>query len=227
MSAARRTIVFAAEAGTPCCMAMTGVILAAGRGTRLGAACKPLVVVGGITLLERAMAAFTDAGIDRVVVVVDSLDGRVASFCRRHLPHAELACAHDCERGNGASVLAGLAHAGGRCVVTMVDHLHEASTVRRLLEATGDLVFAVDARAELVDRDEATLVRYENGAVAAIDKQIGRHHAVEAGLAVCSAHALVELGRQLDGDLVGAAAERERRHDVLVGESGAHRVVRI
>src|SRR3954468_4314960 len=107
----------------------------------LGAASKPLAVVGGITLLERAVAALTAAGIDRVVVVGDSLDGPVAWFCRGRLPHVEVVCAHDCARGNGATVLAGLAYAGGRCLVTMVDHLHEPATVRRLLAATGELVF--------------------------------------------------------------------------------------
>jgi 1L-myo-inositol 1-phosphate cytidylyltransferase / CDP-L-myo-inositol myo-inositolphosphotransferase len=196
-----RPFAAAAPAGNQSGVPVTGVILAAGRGTRLGVASKPLAVVGGVTLLERAVAALTVAGIDRVVVVVDSLDGPVASCCRRRLPHVEVVCAYDCARGNGATVLAGLAYAGGRCVVTMVDHLHEPATVRRLLEATGELVFAVDARAELVDREEATLVRYENGAVAAIDKQIGRHDAVEAGLAVCSAQALVEVGRRLEGEL--------------------------
>src|SRR3954463_12098348 len=74
---------------------VTAVILAAGQGTRLGLGCKPLALVGGTTLLERAVATARTAGIDRVVVVVASLDGSVAAFCRANLPGVELALASD------------------------------------------------------------------------------------------------------------------------------------
>src|SRR3954451_7752130 len=91
---------------------VTAVILAAGQGTRLGLGCKPLAGVGGISLLERAVGTARTAGIGRVVVVVASLDGSVASFCRAHLSGVELALAADSARGNGASAAAGLAYAG-------------------------------------------------------------------------------------------------------------------
>src|SRR3954454_13672789 len=116
---------------------VTAVILAAGQGTRLGLDCKPLAIVGGITLLERAVATARSAGIERVVVVVASPDGSVGSFCRANLPGIELALASDSARGNGATVAAGLAHAGGRCLVMMVDHLHETTTLERLMRADG------------------------------------------------------------------------------------------
>src|SRR3954454_5018503 len=69
------------------------VILTAGRGTRLGFDCKPLAIVGGMTLVERAVVTARSAGIERVVVVVASLDGRVASSCHAHLRWVELALA--------------------------------------------------------------------------------------------------------------------------------------
>jgi choline kinase/phosphatidylglycerophosphate synthase len=180
---------------------VTAVILAAGRGTRLGAHCKPLAVVGGVTLLERAVVSVCTAGIRRVVVVVAGRDGEVAAFCRAHLPEVEVAAAPDCVRGNGATVAAGLNHAGGRCLVMMVDHLHEPSTLARLLEAEGDLVFAVDSRPRYVDVGEATLVRRAAGTVVAIDKQLPGADAAEAGLAVCAAEPLAELAASLDGEL--------------------------
>src|SRR4051795_10799015 len=175
------------------------VILAAGRGTRLGFDCKPLAIVGGITLLERAVATARTAGIERVVVVVASLDGSVASFCRAKLPGVELALASDSMRGNGATAAAGLAHAGGRCLVMMVDHLHEPATLERLLRAGGDLVFAIDSQPAYVEVEEATLVRHVGGAVVAIDKHLPEFNAVEAGLAPCWAEPLVELASTLDG----------------------------
>jgi choline kinase/phosphatidylglycerophosphate synthase len=180
---------------------VTAVILAAGQGTRLGLACKPLAVVGGVTLLERAVASARSAGIERVVVVVASLEGSVASFCRAHLAGVEVALASDAARGNGASAAAGLAHAGGRCLIMMVDHLHETATLERLLRANGELVFAIDSRPTYVDLEEATLVRHAGGAVVAIDKHLSDSNAVEAGLAVCTAELLAELAATLDGDL--------------------------
>ena len=98
-------------------------------------------------------------------------------------------------------MVAGLAHAGGRCLVMMVDHLHEPSTLARVLEADGELVFAVDSRAAYVDPDDATLVRREHGAVVAIDKRLASYDAIEAGLAACSAEPLVELAATLHGEL--------------------------
>src|SRR4051812_46125096 len=180
---------------------VTAVILAAGRGTRLGFDCKPLAVVGGITLLERAVLTARTAGIKRVVVVVASLDGRVASFCHANVPGVELALASDSERGNGATAAAGLAHAGGRCLVMMVDHLHETATLERVIGADGDLVFAIDSQPGYVDVDEATLVRHAGGAVVAIDKHLRDPNAVEAGLAVCRAEPLVEIAATLEGEL--------------------------
>src|SRR3954452_6548612 len=180
---------------------VTAVILAAGRGTRLGFDCKPLAIVGGVTLLERAVVTARSAGIERVVVVVASLDGRVASFCHAHLRGVELALACDSQRGNGATAAAGLAHAGGRCLVMMVDHLHETATLERLLRADGELVFAIDSQPAYVDVDEATLVRHAGGAVVAIEKHLRDPTAVEAGLAVCRAEPLVELAATLDGEL--------------------------
>src|SRR4051812_25452139 len=180
---------------------VSAVILAAGQGTRLGRGCKPLAIVGGITLLERAVATARTAGIERVVVVVASPDGSVASFCRANLPVVELALASDSARGNGATAAAGLAHAGGRCLVMMVDHLHETATLERLLRADGDLVFAIDSRPAYVDVEEATLVRHVGGAVVAIDKHLPDPNAVEAGLAVCRAEPLVEFAATLDGEL--------------------------
>ena len=199
---------------------VTAVILAAGRGSRLRVRCKPLAVVGGVTLLERAVATARAAGVARTVVVVGSLDGSVATFCRERLRGVEIALASDSERGNGASVAAGLAHAGGRCLVMMVDHLHEPSTLERLLATEGDVVFAVDSQPRFIEIDDATLVRRATGTVIAIDKHLPASDAVEAGLAVCPAQPLVELAASLRGELEfnrlkQAWLDRGRRIDTI------------
>jgi CDP-L-myo-inositol myo-inositolphosphotransferase len=102
----------------------------------------------------------------------------------------------------------------------MVDHIHEPSTVQRLLDAEGDVVFAVDSRPRFIDVDDATLVRRAKGTVVAIDKQLAESDAVEAGLAVCRAQPLVELAASLPGELEfnrlkQAWLERGRRIDAV------------
>ncbi len=61
------------------------IVLAGGGGARLGGAAKPQLKVGGVTLLDRAVAAVSDA--ERVVVVgpVQPVTGEV-TFCREEPP---------------------------------------------------------------------------------------------------------------------------------------------
>jgi len=72
---------------------MKGVILAAGKGSRLNgtAGDKPkcLVEVGGITLLERQISTLADAGIDDIVVVVGCQADRVRAACGSRVAYVE------------------------------------------------------------------------------------------------------------------------------------------
>ena len=88
---------------------MLGVVLAAGAGKRFeasgGDGPKQLAVVDGQTLVERAVAAATDAGLDEVVVIAGAVDLSAAG-----LPVVVL----DNERwaeGMATSVQVGIAHA--------------------------------------------------------------------------------------------------------------------
>ena len=72
---------------------MKGVILAAGKGSRLNgtAGDKPkcLVEAGGITLLERQIRALEQAGIDDIVVVVGCQADRVRQRCGPRVTYVE------------------------------------------------------------------------------------------------------------------------------------------
>ena len=72
---------------------MKGVILAAGKGSRLNgtAGDKPkcLVEIGGITLLERQIHALEHAGIDDIVVVVGCQADRVRKACGPKVTYVE------------------------------------------------------------------------------------------------------------------------------------------
>jgi choline kinase len=72
---------------------MKGVILAAGKGSRLNgtAGDKPkcLVEVGGLTLIERQIRTLRAAGIDDIVVVVGSQAERVRAACGPQVTYVE------------------------------------------------------------------------------------------------------------------------------------------
>lgn len=76
------------------------MIFAAGLGTRMGALTrdrpKPLIPVGGATLLDHALALVRDAGIARVVVNTHAHAAQVAAHLARVAPEA--AVSHEPER---------------------------------------------------------------------------------------------------------------------------------
>ena len=86
------------------------VVLASGTGSRLRskASPKPLVELGGISLVERSLAGAQQAGSDEVVVVTgdraDQIDRHVLEVSRRR-GIAVASCATSDREGNGLSVL--------------------------------------------------------------------------------------------------------------------------
>jgi molybdopterin-guanine dinucleotide biosynthesis protein A len=79
---------------------LSAVVLAGGTGRRLGGVDKATLVVGGSTLLDRALSAVAAA--DEVVVVGDPVPGVGARFTREDPPYA----------GPAAALRAGLAAVG-------------------------------------------------------------------------------------------------------------------
>jgi nicotine blue oxidoreductase len=132
-------------------MTTVGLVLAAGAGRRMGGP-KALVRLtdGGPTLVETAVARVTDAGCDRVVVVVGAAGDEVAALVDGR--GAQVVQAADWDEGMGASLRAGLAHLGAGdddlALVTLVDLPDVgAEVVRRVLEAASPDGRAALARA--------------------------------------------------------------------------------
>jgi choline kinase len=72
---------------------MRGIILAAGKGSRLngtaGESPKCLVKVGGVTLVERQIRALRDAGVEDIAVVVGCQSERVRRACGHGITYVE------------------------------------------------------------------------------------------------------------------------------------------
>lgn len=119
------------------------VILAAGAGSRLTEAPdglpKPLVPVLGMPVLERAVRACGEAGIDRVVVVVGHRDTEVRAWVEEFAhrgEHPEVVVADNWNLGNGASALAARSVVGdSRFLLMMCDHLVSVPLLTRVLES--------------------------------------------------------------------------------------------
>jgi len=100
-------------------LSVTGVVLAAGAGTRAGGPKALLRMPDGTPWLELACAFLRESGCDRVVAVL----GAQARIARPLVPAwAEVVVCEDWEAGMSASLRAGLAAASGDAVlITLVD----------------------------------------------------------------------------------------------------------
>jgi L-glutamine-phosphate cytidylyltransferase len=124
--------------------ASRGIILAAGRGSRLGHETddrpKCLVSLGGRTLLEWQLAALAAAGLDRIVVV---------GGYRSELLSGDYEVVRN-ERWASTSVMGTLAKAGEwlareDSIVSYSDIVYHPDHVRRLLLSEGDIAITYDS----------------------------------------------------------------------------------
>lgn len=116
-------------------MSVSGIVLAAGAGRRLGGP-KAELVVGGERLLDRAVRVLSESGCAEVVAVVrpgTRVDG------------ALVVVNSDPDRGLGSSLRLGLAAASGdRAAIVLVDTPGiTADAVRRTLEAAAPVAVAM------------------------------------------------------------------------------------
>ena len=161
------------------------VILAAGEGSRLGRASKPLAEVAGLTLLERTVASVRAAGITRVIVVVGHAKEAVAEFVSRRGLEVELVTNDRFSIGNGSSAVAGGQLVGERFLLMMCDHLVEPDAIARMIACAAPFAAAIDACPAYCDIDDATKVRVSDGAVVAVARDLEPWDAVDAGIFVC------------------------------------------
>lgn len=206
----------------------TAIVLAAGNGERLSrkAPLKPLLEVGGLTLIERTLLTLHGAGIREFRVVVgakgDQLIAAVRALKRlRDLDITFVECA-DWRLGNGVSLARGAAGVEGPFLVSMSDHVSDGASARALIAAsiarpdTPKLATDPDPGG-VFDLPDATKVQTEGGRIEAIGKDLTRYDQIDTGLFYFPAgagprlDALREAGARQVSDLVRTlAAETER-----------------
>src|SRR3954451_5381004 len=130
------------------------VVLASGMGSRLRsqASPKPLVELGGISLVERAIAGARQAGVEEVVVGAghrgEEIERHVLEVSRRRGIAVTVVRNERYREGNGLSALAARERVGGEpFVLVMADHVFSPSLWQRLRRASvgpGEVLVAVD-----------------------------------------------------------------------------------
>jgi 1L-myo-inositol 1-phosphate cytidylyltransferase len=174
----------------------TAVILAAGRGSRLDPGSdetfsKPLVRVGGKSLLERTVDACRNAGARRIIVVTgfrtDLIEAEVARLNKGDL---ETVFNHEWILANGVSLLACRDVIDRDFAMFMSDHLFDPLMMVELMAATppaDSIILAVDYKiASVSELHEANKVRVQDGRLVAIGQDLADYHCIDTGMFACT-----------------------------------------
>ena len=171
-------------------MIATGLLLAAGQGSRLRSVTpyKPLCRVAGRALIDHALDGMAAAGLTRAVVSLGyGADAISAHLAGRTWPLEVQTVMTDHLQPNGVSALAAAAAVGqGGAVLAMCDHLVHPDHYRRMAMAgAGDgLRLGIDRRLghAWVDPLDVTCVATRGDAIVAIGKGLEPHDCYDTGV---------------------------------------------
>ena len=205
---------------------MKCLIIAAGKGRRLQQRgdCKPLIPILGIPLIERVIRTALDAGVNEFYVVTGYRSDKVRSFLeqleKRIAIRITILVNDDWEKENGLSVLAAKEVLHEPFLLLMADHLLNPSLVQAMTTLTLDkreIALAVDrdTRNPLVDMEDVTRVKVEEGKVHNIGKRLADFNGFDTGVFLCSPiiFRVLEESKEKDGDTTLSGGIR-----ILAGE---------
>ncbi len=151
----------------------TGIILAAGRGTRLGRnQNKSLVKIGGIELIKYAINFLKFIGTKRIIVVTGYQADEVEKLVTAEDPSVLIIKNEEWEKkGNLTSLLAAFKHTEESVLVMNVDHLYKRILSKKVPENFNGQVTVFCDFKEKTEPDERVVLLDEDKNI----KQIGKH----------------------------------------------------
>lgn len=214
----------------------TGVVLAAGFGTRLaangsGRVLKPLVPILGKPLIIRAINSLEQAGCSRIVVVLGYESETIRkTILDRYDGSADIVFAHNkrFDLQNGVSVLAAAPYIDGDFVLVMADHVVDDNVTERARlcrPKPGTAVLLVDYKlASIFDMVDVTKVFEQDGKVVKISKQLDDFNCVDTGVFVCTSGLMEALQKrytvQGNVSLSEGVQELANRGDMFAADIG-------
>jgi choline kinase len=176
---------------------MKCLIIAAGKGSRLHkwSDSKPLVQVLGVPLIERSIRSAVEAGADDFYVVTGYQRERVQAFLGRLAERLGIPITtlinEAWEKENGFSVLRAREYLHEPFLLLMADHLFDPSIAREMMAhppAEGETILAVDGdiRNPLVDMEDVTRVKTEDGKIRNIGKGLAKFNGFDTGIFFCT-----------------------------------------
>lgn len=172
-------------------MITTGVIIAAGAGTRLSDKTKvpkPLRKVCGLPLIKRIILASAKAGLTKIVVVVGFEKEKIIDYLNSNQWPVEIQVVEnqDWKKSNGISVLCVKKVVREDFILLMSDHVFDHRSLEILREKElGDchVCLAVDYKThQIFDQDDATKVEVESGKIKSIGKNLVDFNAIDTGM---------------------------------------------
>ena len=171
------------------------VVLMAGEGSRLRGSdktlLKPFVAVAGRPLISYTMAALVHAGIRSLNFVVGYEHRRMIAQVKPLIPsglNTSFIENREWQKQNGISLLSAADCVGRPFLLTMSDHLFDATMVELLCRSFRSeyLNIAVDRKLNSIfDLEDAMKVRTQGDRVIAIGKELRDYDAIDIGLFVC------------------------------------------
>jgi 1L-myo-inositol 1-phosphate cytidylyltransferase len=171
------------------------VILMAGSGSRLRGAdetfLKPLAPIEGRPLVSYTIEALARARIERITAVIGFQGEHLGAAVKKLIPHGiklELIENREWQKQNGISVLAAKSHVNGPFLLTMSDHVFDASIVDLLIRSADllSLNVAIDRKLNSIfDLADAMKLQTREGRVFAIGKDLAQYDAIDIGLFAC------------------------------------------
>lgn len=219
-------------------MKKTGIILAAGFGSRLAGTydetdLKPLTPVNGTPLIYRTIQSLEIAGCTNVVIVLgygfDQIKEDILESYNGDLP-VEFARNDQYDLSNGISVLAAEPFIEENFILTMADHILSEEMMLIAREHTppqDGATLLVDYKVDdIFDMDDATKVLSENDQILAIGKKIEEYNCIDTGVFVCTPRLLEEIKKvykkQGDASLsdgIQALANEDKMHTLDIGDA--------
>lgn len=172
---------------------MKAIILAAGKGRRLGK-LKPLVRVAGREIILRNLIMLSEFGVEEFIVVyhnekirefLEKYDFKIR-FIKNEMP----------ERGNGYSLYLAKDSVDGKFILLMSDHIYEKEFLRRAIKGKG---LIADREGRFIVVEEATKVKCSNGRVEKTGKELTRWDYIDTGIFILTPEIFKHAKNLVDG----------------------------